>query len=260
MRARYLCRRSPGKSAHHTLVAGFGPQVRTDRVESSADRVEDSSSHSHVLELSGFQVAAFALVFLFAVISFAVGLTVGRGPLGKRLRDAQKSILAVDATSPALPNRPGETTSPTSTPPAANTFHTPAVNPPAPETEESRSESPSAQSLNARPEDSATHVSPTGPSSAVASRSITDFDNSSGANKLNDATTPEEKSKESTRHSESFAKVPSTDSNLSPTVEFKPSVNPEASSERDGSTGLIARNAPPPASPNPHIHPRRSSR
>jgi PilZ domain/Gram-negative bacterial TonB protein C-terminal len=239
------------KVHHHALVTGFRLQVPTDKVKSSAGRVDDASSHFHVLELSGFQVAAFALVFLFAVLGLTVGLTVGRGPLGKRLRDAQKSILAVDATSPALPNRPGETTSPTSTPPAANTFHTPAVNPPAPETEESRSKSPSAQSLNAPPEDLATRVIPTGPSSTVTSRSITDFDNSSDANKLSDATTPEEKSKESTRHSESFAKVPSTNSNLSPTTELKPSVNPQASPERNGSAGLIARNAPPPESPKP---------
>jgi hypothetical protein len=82
------------------------------------------------------------------VIGFTVGLTMGRGPLGKRLRDTQKSILAVDATSPALPNRPGETISSISSPPAANTFNAPAVSPPALETEELRLESPSAQSLN----------------------------------------------------------------------------------------------------------------
>ncbi len=109
------------KVRHHTPVAGFGPQVRTDNVESSGDRIKDSPSHLHVLEISGFQVAALGI--LFAVISLTVGLTVGRGPLGKRRRDAQKSILAVDAASPALPNRPGETTSRTSTPPAANIFH-----------------------------------------------------------------------------------------------------------------------------------------
>src|SRR6266851_5690823 len=166
------------KVHHHTPVAGFGPQVRTDKVESSGDRIKDSPLHSYVLEISGFQVAA--LMILFAVISLTVGLTAGRGPLGKRLRDAQKSILAVDATSPALPNRPGETTSRTPTPPAANTFNTPAVNAPAPKTEESRSESPSAQSLNARP-----------------------------------------------------------------------SANTESSPERNGSTGLIARNAPPPANSQP---------
>src|SRR5712691_1739880 len=168
----------PEKVHHHTRVAGFGPQVRTDKVESSGDRIKDSRSRLYVLEISGFQVAAF--VILFAVISLTVGLTMGRSPLGKRHRDGQKSILAVDATSPALPNRPGETTSRTSTPPAANTFHTPAVNAPAPKTEESRSESPSAQSLNARP-----------------------------------------------------------------------SANPESSPELSGSTGLIARNAPPPANSQP---------
>ncbi len=176
----------PEKVHHHTRVAGFGPQVRTDKVESSGDRIKDSRSRSYVLEISGFQVAA--VVILFAVISLTVGLTVGRGPLGKRHRDAQKSILAVDATSPALPNRPGETTSRTSTPPAANTFTTPAVNAPAPKTEESRSESLSAQSLNARPADSANRVRPNGP---------------------------------------------------------------EASPERNGLSGLIARNAPPPANSQP---------
>jgi Gram-negative bacterial TonB protein C-terminal/PilZ domain len=238
----------------HTPVAGFGPQVRTDRAESSADRIEDSPSHFHVLEISGFQVAAF--VFLFAVIGFIVGLTIGRGPLGKRLRDAQKSILAVDATSPALPTRPGETTSPISTPPAANTFNTPAVNSPVLETEESRSQIPSAQSLNARPADSATRVRPAGPSSAVTSRPNIDSDNSSGANKLDDATPSEENSKESTRHSESFANVPSTDLNSSPTIESKPSANPETGPERNGSTGLIARNAPPPVSPKPTHSPK----
>jgi TonB family protein len=242
------------KVHHYTPVTSFGPQVRTDRVESSADRIEDSPSHFHVLEISGFQVAAFA--FLFAVIGFIVGLTMGRGPLGKRLRDTQKSILAVDATSPALPNRPGETILSISSPPAANTFNTPAVNPPALETEELRPESPSAQSLNARPADSASRVSPIGPSPAVTSRSRIDSDNSSDANKLDDATLSEEKSKENTRDSESFAKVPSIDSNSSPTIESKPSTNPKGSPERNGSTGLIARIASPPASPKPTHSPK----
>jgi TonB family protein len=241
------------KVHRHAPAADFAPQIRTDKVESSADPIEDSPSHFYVLEISGFQVAG--VVFLFAVVSLAVGLTLGGGPLGKRLRDAQKSILAV-ATSPALPNRPGETTSRTSTPPAANTFNTPAVNPPAPETEESRSESPSAQSLNALPADSAIRVRPTGPSSAATSRSLIDSDNSSGANELDDATPSEKKSKESTRDSESFAKVSHTHSNSSPTIESKPSANPEASPERNGSTGLISRNAPPRASPKPARSPK----
>jgi TonB family protein len=180
------------KVHHHTPVAGFGRQVRTDKVESLRDRIKNSRPHFYVLAIPGFQIAA--LVILFAVISLTVGLTVGRGPLGKRPEDAQKSNLAVDATAPALPNRPGETTSRTSTPPAANTFHTPAVNAPAPKTEESRSENPSAQSLNAQPADTGNRAKPTGPSSAVTSR---------------------------------------------------------APIESNGSTGLIARNAPPPANSQP---------
>jgi hypothetical protein len=244
------------KMHHNIPVPRFGLQVPTDKVESSPDRIDDSPAHLYVPEISaerrfGFQLAA--LVFLFALIGFTVGLTVGRGPLGNPLRYAQKSMLAVDATSPALPNRPGEMASRPPTPPAANTFKTSAVNPPAPETEESRSGSPSAPAHNARPAGSATRLRPTGPSSAVTSRSNIDSDNSSGANKLDDATPSEENSKESTRNSESFANAPSTDLNSSPTIESKPSANPESSPERNGSNEPTARNAPPPASPE-HAH------
>ena len=244
----------PKKVHHHIPVASFGQQVRIDRVESSADRIEDSPSHFRVLETSGVQVATF--VFLFAVIGFTVGLTVGRGPLGKHLRGAQKSILTVDATSPALPNRPGETTAPISTPPAANSFNTPAVSPSALESEELRAESPSDQSFNTRPADSASRVRPMGPSPAVTSRFPVDSDNSSDANKLDDATPSEEKSKENNRDSEFFAKVPSTESNSSPRIESKPSANPKGSPERSGSAGLIARNAPPSANPKPRYSPK----
>jgi hypothetical protein len=194
------------KVHHPSPVSGFGSRVRRPRVGSSADRNENSPSRKQVLEISGLQVAAFALVFFFAVIALTVGLTVGRGPLGKRLWDTQKSMPTVDATPPALPNRPGETTSRTSAPQAANT--------------------------------------------------ILDSDNSSGAEKLNDATPSEEKSRGSARNSESFAKVPSIDANSSPTIEAKPSVNPEASPARNGSAGLIARDAPPPANPKPAHSPR----
>jgi TonB family protein len=208
------------KVLHHAPVAGFGIQVRTGNVESSAHRIENSPSHFYVLEISGSQVAT--IVFFFAVISLTLGFTVGRGPLGKRLRDVQKSILAADATSPALLDLPSETSSRTSTPPSVNTFNTPAVNPPAQETEES----------------------------------LIDSHNSSGANKLDNATPSEKKSEESTRDSESFAKVPSTDSNSSPTIKSKPPANAEASPERDGSTGLIALNVPPGASPKPGYSPK----
>jgi periplasmic protein TonB len=189
------------KVHHPSPVSGFGSRVRRPKVESSADRNENSPSRKHVLEISGLQVAAFALVFFFAAIALTVGLTVGRGPLGKRLWNTQKSMPTVDATPPALPNLPGETISRTSAPQAANT--------------------------------------------------ILDSDNSSGANKLNDATPSEEKPKEGTRDSESSAQVPSIDANSSATIEAKPSVNPEASPAGNGSAGLIARNAPPPANPKP---------
>ncbi|HXL22618.1 MAG TPA: TonB family protein [Candidatus Dormibacteraeota bacterium] len=139
------------KAHHYASLAGFAPQVRTRQVASSAHRLENSPSRLYGLEISGSQVAA--VVFFFAVISLAVGLTAGRGALGKRLWDTQNSIPTLDATSPALLNRPGEATSRTSTPSA------------------------SAQSLHARPEDSAARVGPTAPSSAITTRSFPDSDN-----------------------------------------------------------------------------------
>jgi hypothetical protein len=160
------------KVRRHTPVDHFAPQIRTHEVELSADRVEGSPSHFHGLEISGFQIAA--VMFLFAVISLAVGLTVGRGPLGNRLQDAQKSILAVDATSPAQPDRPGGTTSRSFTPSAANTFDTPAANPPPSGPKESPSESPFPQSLKAGPTVSAGRMEPIGPSPATTPRSLAD--------------------------------------------------------------------------------------
>jgi len=206
------------KVHQHVPVAGSGPHVRTRKVESSANRIGNSSSRQHAFEISGFHVAAFAFVFLFAVISLPIGLTVGRGPLGQWLRDIQESILAVRVTSPALPNHPGETTARTATPAA-------------PELEASRSESSSDQS-------------------------VTDPNNSSAANKFDDAAPSEEKARESSRHSETFAKVLSTDSNSSPKIESRPSVNLDAFPGRNGSAGPIARTALPPASTKPGHSPK----
>jgi hypothetical protein len=99
------------------------PQVRTRKVASSVDRIEKTPSRPYVLEISGIHVAAFAFVFLFAVISLPIGLTVGRGPLGQWLRDARNTILAEDAPSPAQPSRPDEAASRiASPPPAGNTL------------------------------------------------------------------------------------------------------------------------------------------
>jgi hypothetical protein len=79
---------------HKAPVAAVKPQVRTRKVESSADHAQNSRSHSYVLEISGFHVAAFAVVFLFAVISLPIGLTVGRGPLAGTARPPGRSGLA----------------------------------------------------------------------------------------------------------------------------------------------------------------------
>src|SRR6202521_3542654 len=57
------------KVHHHAPVSGFGPRVRTGKVESSAERIRNSPSRIYALEISGLQVAAFALVFLFAAIA-----------------------------------------------------------------------------------------------------------------------------------------------------------------------------------------------
>jgi Gram-negative bacterial TonB protein C-terminal len=191
---------------HEAPVTDSGPQVRTRKLASSVDRIENSPSRSYVLEISGVHVAAFAVVFLFAVIGLTAGLTAGRGPLGQWLSDTGKSILADDATSPALPNRPAEATSRTSPPSATNTF----------------------------------------PDSA----------HSPSANKLVDAAPSEEKPRESSRSTESSTKAPSTHSSSSPTVESEPSVTPGPGPGRNRPAGLIARNAPPPASPKFALSPK----
>jgi periplasmic protein TonB len=230
-----------------SLEASF-PSEHARHFVPEAIKTEEPPSRFRGLEISGLRVAAF--VFLLAVVGFTVGLTVGRRPRARPLLDTQKSILAVDATSPALPNRPSETTSPTSIPPSGDSIDTRAVNPPGPETESAQS------SLEGRPVDLATRARPTGPSSAVRGRSHIDSIDSSGANKFDEAPPSAEKSNESTWDSESFAKVPFTASNSSPTIESKPSANPGGNPERNGSTGLVARNTPPPARPKPANSPK----
>ena len=94
----------------------------TDRTEGlfSANRIEDSYSRFTALRISAFQVNVFAILFLFAVTSFTVGLTVGRGPLGQRLREPPKSLLAADAKPPALPDEADESSSRATTSPEAS--------------------------------------------------------------------------------------------------------------------------------------------
>jgi hypothetical protein len=120
----------------HASVAAFAPSVRTGKFDSPAAHLESSSSRAYVLEISGFQVIALVL---FALLSLAVGLAVGRGPLAKRLQAAQESMPGFDATSSQPPTRPSEVTSPISSPPQPNTagpdasvpsaVSTPAANP-----------------------------------------------------------------------------------------------------------------------------------
>ena len=196
----------PIRAGRTAFAPGFASRVRTGKADSSATRIASSFSPSYVRELSVPHVAA--AIFLFAVISLAAWLTAGRSPLGSRLQETQKSLPATDHTSQALLDQLREKTSRTSTPPAADTSVTRAVDPPAPTIAESHSESPAAQSLNAPPEDPAASVAPIGPSSAITTPSSRDSD------------------------------------------------RPEASPERKGSTGTIARNAPPPADSQPAHSPR----
>src|ERR1700719_2020450 len=209
------------KVRRHDPVADFATQVRTRKVEPSANRIENSPSRKHVLEISVFQIATFALVFLFAVISLPIALTVGRGPLGQWLQDTRKSLLADEAAAAAPPDRSGESTSRASVPPA-------------PELEEPRSESLPSPSL-------------------IAS------DNSPGANKLDNDSPSEGKSTQSTRDSESFVKAPSADPHPPATIETKPSVRPEADPGHNRSAGPTTRNGPPPASLKPLHSPSATS-
>ena len=99
------------KVKRSSSVADFRPQVRTRKLESLTDRFENPASRRHVLEISGVHIAALAVLFLFAVISLPIGLTVGRGPIGQWFRDAQQSLFGPHVAPPALPDRPVVTAS-----------------------------------------------------------------------------------------------------------------------------------------------------
>jgi protein TonB len=160
------------------LGASFGRQGRTGKVEPSADGVENLRARLRVLEISGWQVAAAAL--LVALASLAVVLTVGHGLIGKRLFESPNSVPAVKGMSPAPLDGPGETGSRSFTPSAENTSLTPEVNPPAPATAGPPAQIPAAQYLNARPEESTTRAEPIEPSSAssaITTRPLTNSHN-----------------------------------------------------------------------------------
>lgn len=101
--------------------SGFVAQIR--KAQLPAGPIEASARRFPRLEISAFHVNAFAILFLFAATAFTVGLTVGRGPVGKRLREPPQSLLVTDAKPPALPAQPDEadeSTSRTPPPPVAS--------------------------------------------------------------------------------------------------------------------------------------------
>jgi hypothetical protein len=101
-------------------LSDFAAQARMDR--SSANSTGGLSSRLPTLEISAFQVTAFALLFLFSVAAFTIGLTMGRGPLGRRLLAASEKTSAMHAKSPIRPEQTDDSASqtPTSLPASSN--------------------------------------------------------------------------------------------------------------------------------------------
>jgi len=226
-----------------TAVAGLRPRVRPDKAGSRANHLDDPTSPFRIFEISGFQAAAF--VFLIATICLTAG-TLGHSLLGRRVQETQKSTGAGGATSSATSNRVGQTPSPVSGAPPSEKFETPPVNPPAPETQGLRAENAVTQpSVDGRSTDSSGRATLTGPSSAVASRPHIDFDGASAANKLDNTSPGEGKTKENARDSESFARASSASSKSSATIQSNPAAHHDVTSEPDRSSALFARNASP---------------
>jgi Gram-negative bacterial TonB protein C-terminal len=98
----------PHQDGHFSVFTDFEAQAPMG--QPFEDRTVGSSWCFPRLEISAFQVNVLALLLLFAVTSFTIGLTVGRGPLGKRLREPPQSLLAKDAKPPALPDAADEST------------------------------------------------------------------------------------------------------------------------------------------------------
>src|SRR5271154_5141284 len=170
------------------IGAGSWSQSRAGKGGPAADRVENSPARSRVLEISGWQVAAAAL--LVALSTLAVVFAVGRGMMGERHPDSQKLMPTVAATSSAPLTDPSDPTSRSSTPPPDSTSPIPELNPPAPATGGSPAESPSAQSRHARSEESATRTEPIKPSSAspaITARPLTNPQNADVRTKGKDA-------------------------------------------------------------------------
>jgi hypothetical protein len=166
----------PLSAGRKDSATGFGPHIRTAKADPSPNRFELSPSRSYIHEISVLHVAA--AVLLFAAISLAVWLIAGRGSVSPQLPETQKSSPATDHTSQALLDQLREKTSRTSAPPVPDTSAATAMNPPAPVTAESPSETSATQSLNVPAEDPAANVAPVGPSEATTAPPLPDSDNS----------------------------------------------------------------------------------
>jgi periplasmic protein TonB len=99
---------------HSRASSDFATEARMDK--SSNDSTGGSSSRLRRLEISAFQVTAFALLFLFTVAALTIGLTPGRGSLVRQLLGASKATSAMDASSPTPPRQADEPASHTPTP------------------------------------------------------------------------------------------------------------------------------------------------
>jgi Gram-negative bacterial TonB protein C-terminal len=225
-----------------TPFTSFVAQLRGGKDESSAVRISGASSRLRGIELSGLQLAAFALVVLFSVVGFMAGFTALRGQFEKHFWNDQKLTLTVDATAPALADSHGETPSPTSTPLAAKTgSNALGENPPA-RIEESSPDNLRASLLNTQQANPFTKAKPSKPSSTIARPLVMDSE-------LDHPTPFEEISKESEQDPEPVASVLSTDSISPPEIRSEPPASPETTPQRYDSLPLTALNAPRSASP-----------
>jgi periplasmic protein TonB len=246
----------------HAPFPAFGPQALEDKIGPPPDPAAHSALLFQFPEISqeektaerGFGFHLVAAVCLFATVGIIVELAGGLGPLGKRFRHAQNSTSPVDAKSPAPPDRTDGAASQALTPPTPQT--TDVVH-----TDASHSESPSDPSQQAHAAHSASRARPAEPAPVVTSPSNIDSANSSStdetagkaADKIDDATPSKEKSEEVAQSSGPLPNLPSNNLNSSPAIQDQPPTNPESSPKPHGSNGLLARNAPPAAKPEPEL-------
>jgi hypothetical protein len=233
-------------SVHCSSIQTEIPPSRPDLSPSQLNLPDKSAER-------GFKFQFAALASLLVAVSFILGLTAGYAPIGKRLRNARKSVplVAVLSTSPdAL----GEVASATLT---ANTPETPSSETSPVGTDESRPEIPaSSRSRSRHSEARPKETKPSLPSLPLASRRKAASGNSPDKRKLDAAPPPEENSIERGTVAEHPAKVPSKDPNPSSTLEPKSSVDSE---KRPDEPADSTREAPGTSAPTATATPKRES-